>query len=1048
MRLTLLYILIALFTLPSLSAQQVDKGQKISKRNAIQLMSFEGATEFKRANFVSQIHHQLGLESAEDLQTKKEIKGLNGWTRIRMQQEYKGLRVVGAAYILHEKDGQIRKSSGDLLPFIELSVKPGINGAAASKAAEDYTNSKLLSKTDGAAVVLPDWDIEQAELVVMDAAYPNFSGNYTLAYHVIISNLEGRNQYRESVYVNANTGKVIEAISEIAHTSVEGIAITKYYGEQSIITDSLEANLYVLRDYTRGEGIITLNGSLDDFTDEDNFWDNFGNKEEVGTDAHYCASAYYDYMLDEFNWVGLDGDSSELRSRVYGDERNTVNATWNGRYSTFFSGDCDEYGPLTTLDVVGHEFAHGFTDFTSDLIYRNESGALNESISDILGKALEKAYDPDNFTWFLGATAVLTDEDDYFRDMSDPNAKSDPSLYSGEDWEFGAGDNGGVHSNSGVLNFWYYLLTEGQADINELGVAYDVTPIGFQKATAIVFTMNVAYLTESSTYTKAVSASVEAVKDLYGENSAEMLSVLEAWKAVGLYPNSGDYDVRIELIEDRPYVCADAIDNFLVEVYVINDGQNSYLPGDIMILSYDVEDELESEEVVVLSEALLPNDTLFYTFNQSPTTLETGGIFDIDVLLEAEAMADPNSIDGEIIVTNNTDAGRITTTEIEGLDLGATFVRLSNLIPCQLASDNVETVTRVSVSFRNFGCEEFPAGNIPFTITDGNFVYYDTLALSFDLRANVGTSRSKDIVLPEEITNRDELIIKIDIPNDVNPDNDDYEVQYLFLETVTVGYEEKFNSFDLPTSTEVFIDPDFVGDAAVGEINGNSMLIISGTRDEPFGLENCGDQNLFFRENYQITDIDMCVNTEGVIDPVFSFDMVQYRADGELENINPDYAAMVRVTIDGEVYPIISGQPEGESIRHEYALTDSLSGGVLIEAMTLRGNGVSGSFDEGDFVLIDNIRITSGSVSTQQTIAEDKISVYPNPSNSIFNFVHDFAGAYDLTVYDGLGRMIYQAKDLISNTLWDASQVDGGIYFYEVQTQNGDVQQGKLVVSK
>ena len=1044
MRSTLLLLFIVLLGYPLLHAQQTAKNQKISTHKSNQLLEFDNPA-LKRADFVDQMYTELGLESAKDLQAKKAIKGLNGWTRLRMQQEYKGLRVVGASYVLHEKNGQIKKSSGNILPYIEVNIKPGIMGAAAGRIAEDYTNSKLLSKTEGAAVVLPEWDIEQAELVVMDLGYPNFSGNYTLAYHVIISNLEGRNQYRESVYINANSGRVIDAISEIAHTSVEGIAITKYYGEQSIITDSLEANLFVLRDYTRGEGIVTLNGTRDDFEDEDNFWDNFGNKEEVGTDAHYCASSYYDFMVDEFSWAGVDGEGFNLESRVYGDERNAVNATWNGRYSTFFSGDCDEYGPLTTLDVVGHEFAHGFTDFTSDLIYRNESGALNESISDILGKALENKYDPENFTWLLGARALLTDEDNHFRDMADPNAKNDPKLYAGEHWEFGASDSGGVHSNSGVLNFWYYLLVEGQAGTNELSVDYDVAPIEFDKATAIVFTMNVAYLNENSTYTKAVTASIEAVKDLYGETSSEMVSVLEAWKAVGLYPNSGDFDLSVQLVEDRPYVCADELDDVTIDVMVINGGLNPYMPGDVLTLSYEIDEILESEEEVVLAEALLSGDTLFYTFNQKPTLLEAGGNFNIDILLEAEAMADPNNDDGELIVTNNTDDGRITTTELVGLDFRVTSVSLTSASACQLEENSLSSIR---IGGQNFGCVEIPEGEIPIVITAGQFVHLDTIELRFDLNASNFTTISQLITLPEEIVNGDDITVQVNVANDINNVNDVVEGQFLFLETVTAGYEETFNSFDVFTSTEVFVDPDFRADALVGDINGNSMLIISGTNDEPFRIEDCGELDLFFRENYQKTDIEMCVNTVGVIDPILSFDMIQYRADEAIENIDPSFSAMLKVTIGDTEYPIIAGQTEGVSIKHEYALEDDFSDGILLEAMTLRGAGAAASLDQGDFVLIDNLRITSGSVSTQQTLTEKQMLVYPNPSDGVFHFVQEFEGAYDLTVYDGLGRLIYQAKEVNANSTWDASQADAGIYFYKIQTEKGGAKQGKLLVSE
>jgi len=86
-----------------------------------------------------------------------------------------------------------------------------------------------------------------------------------------------------------------------------------------------------------------------------------------------------------------------------------------------------------------------------------------------------------------------------------------------------------------------------------------------------------------------------------------------------------------------------------------------------------------------------------------------------------------------------------------------------------------------------------------------------------------------------------------------------------------------------------------------------------------------------------------------VIDPILSFDMIQYRADEAIENIDPSFSAMLKVTIGDTEYPIIAGQTEGVSIKHEYALEDDFSDGILLEAMTLRGAGAAASLDQGDF---------------------------------------------------------------------------------------------------
>lgn len=1049
MKQVLLFALIIQFSSLSILYSQSHSVQDKVKNRAASTLLKTDANNVKRADFNQTYYKQLGLTSEMDLSRGKVIEGQNGWTRIRMQQEYQGLRVVGASYILHEKNGYIQKASGDLLPHMAISTKPSIKNREASDAAIQYVNSKLLSMTEGSATVLPEWDIDASGLVVMDRAYPAFSGNYVLAYHIVVSDLDGFNQYKESIYVDAQSARIIEAISEIAHTSVIGIANTRYYGEQTIVTDSISEDLYVLRDSTRGGGIITVNGSRNDFVDEDNFWENFGDKEEVGPDAHYCASSYYDYMLAEFDWSGLDGEGFEVRSRVFGAENNRVNATWNGRYATFYSGDCDEYGPLTTMDVVGHEFAHGFTEFTSGLIYRNESGALNESISDIFGKALEFTYDEANSDWLIGSRFLLEGNDDgHFRDMADPNTKNHPKLYAGVNWEFGTRDNGGVHINSGVFNYWFYLLSEGVADTNELGVDFDVPKIGFEKAAAIVFTMNTAYLTESSTYTKAVTASVEAVKDLYGENSPEMVAILEAWKAVGLYTDSGDYDLRVELVENRASVCVDALDTYELEVYVINVGANPYNENDELILTYAVEEELRSEQVVILQAALNPGDTLFYTFPQ-PVMLESGGRnYDILVALEATATLDPNNDNGEIIITNNNSEGRITTTQISGLDMRVSSLSLTSAGACEISDES-----QLRLGIQNTGCSEIPEGDYPMTIFTAGSQYDFLVRLPFNLRAGSFATIFDLLILPAEIENGDSLRVEFFVTDDVVADNNSMDGQFLFLEPVSEGYLEDFTDFDVFKSIEIFIDPDFRADALVNEVNGNSMLVITGTNDEPFRLENCEDEDLFFRENYQKTDLEMCVNTADMVNPTLSFDLIQYRSDALIEDINQGYAVMVKVSIDNEydiTYPLIYDQAEGESVKHQFALPEEFSDELLIEVVTLRGNGAEvfdNNFEDGDFALIDNVRLSSGPVSTESITGLDDIQVFPNPSSGAIHFSTKQAAPFDLFIYDGVGRLQSRINAKYRAS-WDSQPFVEGIYFYEIIFTDGAKRQGKLVVNK
>jgi hypothetical protein len=162
-------------------------------------------------------------------------------------------------------------------------------------------------------------------------------------------------------------------------------------------------------------------------------------------------------------------------------------------------------------------------------LYQDESGALNESFSDIFGEALQRYAQDGYYDWYSTPAPV-----DTIRSMKNPRDYGDPDTYQGEEWEFGAGDNGGVHTNSGVQNYWFYLLAEGGSGTNDLGNDYTVFSIGFDEAMDIVMRSMTTYLFPTAGYYDARQASLQAVEDLFGSCSFEYHQVANAWHAVGV----------------------------------------------------------------------------------------------------------------------------------------------------------------------------------------------------------------------------------------------------------------------------------------------------------------------------------------------------------------------------------------------------------------------------------------------------------------------------------------------------------------------------------
>src|SRR5207302_224600 len=171
---------------------------------------------------------------------------------------------------------------------------------------------------------------------------------------------------------------------------------------------------------------------------------------------------------------------------------------------------------LTAIDITGHELTHGVTQYTCNLVYSKEPGAMNESMSDIMGKSVQFYTKPADNSWILS-----NDMNWEIRSFANPKADGQPDTYKGTNWVTSSSDNYGVHTNSGVGNYMFYLLVAGGSGTNDIGNAYTVNGIGISEADQILYRTETVYLTSTSQYADWRTACINAATDLYGAASNE-----------------------------------------------------------------------------------------------------------------------------------------------------------------------------------------------------------------------------------------------------------------------------------------------------------------------------------------------------------------------------------------------------------------------------------------------------------------------------------------------------------------------------------------------
>jgi Zn-dependent metalloprotease len=250
-------------------------------------------------------------------------------------------------------------------------------------------------------------------------------------------------------------------------------------------------------------------------------------------EAYDGAGATYDFYFEVFGRNSIDGNGMRLDSTVHY-SRNYDNAFWNGSQMVYGDGDGEIFQRFTkSIDVIGHELTHGVTQFTANLEYQDQPGALNESMSDVFGSLVKQRVlnqTAEQADWLIGEGLFTANVKGVaLRSMKapgtaydDPVLGKDPQPAHMDNLYKGTQDNGGVHINSGIPNHAFYLA------------ATEIGGYAWEKAGKIWYTALTTRLKSGSNFADAANITIEVAGQLYGEGSPEQNAVRNAWTTVGV----------------------------------------------------------------------------------------------------------------------------------------------------------------------------------------------------------------------------------------------------------------------------------------------------------------------------------------------------------------------------------------------------------------------------------------------------------------------------------------------------------------------------------
>jgi Zn-dependent metalloprotease len=458
------------------------------------------------SSIANQFLKKIGINGPDQkLQVVMQKNNFNNGQYIRYQQYYQGLPIIGAEIIANTNYlNQLTSITGKSLQIplvgIQTNVKISTQEATAKAILATSTwhsvNAKTLSSTS------PELSIFDISLLGPGDRPP------ALSWKIEVTSSSSK-MINEFIVVDAINGEILVHFNQ-AHSA-------------------LDRKTYTLIGATKIPGVLVC--------DESNPTCTGGSIDAIA--AHKAAEDAYNFYKQNHNRDSIDNKGMSIIQTV--EIGPGVNAFWAGSPDNqiFYRN-----GMSAGMDVVAHELTHGITEFESNLFYYYQSGAINESLSDVWGELIDQANAPGkalDLRWLIGdeigsrGTNLLKDFAGNpvvaFRSMKDPTVYGDPDKMSSPKYHMDFTDEGGVHTNSGINNKAVFLMTDG-GSFNGFN---NIQPLGAAKVADIYYQAQTTYLTSSSTYIDLYNALIQSCSDLVNLNNSPAISTndcIEMKKAI------------------------------------------------------------------------------------------------------------------------------------------------------------------------------------------------------------------------------------------------------------------------------------------------------------------------------------------------------------------------------------------------------------------------------------------------------------------------------------------------------------------------------------